>query len=163
MRVRLSQVLIFAAVLSFPFNATATTIFVAFLDGDQEVPPTVTPATGFATVELNDTEDFLSISLTFQDLLAPQTAAHIHRAPPGVNGPVIIPLPLGSFTAFLAAIGPADVAELEAGTLYINVHSQLFPGGEIRGQLQIQQIPEPGTFFLLGFGLLALRGARSRT
>src|SRR5207245_2428523 len=71
----------------------------------------------------------------FSGLVAPQTAAHIHRAPPGVAGPIIVPLPLGSFTGFAAILSTADVANLLAGNLYVNVHSAAFPGGEIRGQL----------------------------
>jgi hypothetical protein len=49
------------------------------------------------------------------------------------------------------AITPAQVAYLEAGYLYLNVHTSVFPGGEIRGQLLM--VPEPGTAALLGLGL----------
>jgi hypothetical protein len=42
---------------------------------------------------------------------------------------------------------------LAAGTTYVNIHTNLFPNGEIRGFLSA--IPEPGTWalMLLGFGL----------
>lgn len=44
------------------------------------------------------------------------------------------------------------VAGLLAGESYLNIHTTQFPGGEIRGFL-VAQVPEPGTFGLLGIGL----------
>ena len=37
-------------------------------------------------------------------------------------------------------------AQIQAGNGYVNVHSVLFPGGEIRGQLAVLA-PEPASFF----------------
>lgn len=111
-------------------------LFVANLTGGQEVPPTNSTATGTCTVILSPDEKTARVFLNFSGLSSPQTTAHIHGpAGPGVSAPVLFPLPTGNFSDFLIALTASDVTNLKNGMLYVNVHSNNFPNGEIRGQI----------------------------
>jgi WD40 repeat protein len=128
--------------LAVPANAPGR-LFVAMLDGSQEVPPTTSPARGVGTLLLSQDETTARVSLTFSGLTSTQTMAHIHgAAPPGVNAPIIFPLPLGTFSDFQITLTTAQVQQLKAGLFYFNVHTTNFPGGEIRGQ--INAAPQSG-------------------
>ena len=69
-------------------------------------------------------------------------AAHVHIAPQGVAGPVLIPLTVPNATSFnVAACTTADPTLLMAiqaspRAYYVNVHTPMYPGGEVRGQLK---------------------------
>jgi hypothetical protein len=89
--------------------------------------------------------------------------AHIHRAPPGVNGPIVIgapSFPLGSPITFTTTLSDPLETDPLAGLLYVNIHSSAFPPGEIRGQFVA--IPKPSTFALAGAVLLGLAAWQRR-
>jgi CHRD domain len=107
------------------------------LSGDQEVPPVQTQASGNGTITVND-DMSVSGSVTTTGIKA--TAAHIHEAAAGKNGPVIVPLEKKSDNEFVvpagAKLSDAQYKALKAGNLYVNVHSDAHKGGEIRAQLK---------------------------
>jgi hypothetical protein len=55
-------------------------------------------------------------------------------------------------------------AGLDSGTAYFNIHTTVFPGGEIRGFLLASAVPEPGTWamMILGFAGLGFMAYRRR-
>ena len=107
------------------------------LSGDQEVPPVTTQASGSGTITVNDDKS-VSGSVTTTGIKG--TAAHIHEAAAGKNGPVAIPLEKKSDNEFAvpagAKLSDAQYKALKAGSLYVNVHSDAHKDGEIRGQLK---------------------------
>ncbi len=145
--------------LTTPAHAVTTTIEVT-LDGAQS--GVASPGTGSATVIVDDVANTLFVSLTYQGLLYPTIDAHIHCcADPSMSAPVIIPFvpPFvlgdvqGSFEQTFA-ISDEQEMQVLSGLSYINIHTTVFPAGEIRGN--ILPAPEPSTFAVLAVGLAAL-------
>ena len=107
------------------------------LSAAQEVPPNPSSATGRGKIRIGPDKS-VNGGLTLTGMAA--TAAHIHEAPAGANGPVLIALTKTSDTSFAVPPGvsltDAQYASYLAGNLYLNVHSAAYPGGEIRAQLK---------------------------
>ena len=107
------------------------------LSGGEEVPPVTTSASGSGTITIGD-DHSVSGSVTTTGIVA--TAAHIHMAAAGQNGPVAVPLTKSGDNGWDVAPGAkltdAQYEAFKAGNLYVNVHSAAHPGGEIRGQLK---------------------------
>jgi hypothetical protein len=107
------------------------------LSGGNEVPPVTTPASGSGTVTIKDDRS-VSASISVTGMTA--TAAHIHEAAAGANGPVIVPFTKTGDNTFAAPDGAkltdSQYASFKAGNLYVNVHSAKNPGGEVRAQLK---------------------------
>ena len=123
-------------------TAHADTTFMATLDGLQNVPPLPqVTATGSATLVLNEAGTELSFTITYQGLSSTEFGAHIHNARPGLNGSVVFTLPLGTPKAGTWQIPPDMVTELQAGRLYINIHTDTYSTGELRGNIMEQQVP----------------------
>ena len=132
--------------LLVPSQSFSATGFSTTLSGLQEVPANASNGTGTAVVVLNDAQTQFTYSVTFSGLTGNTTASHIHKAAIGVNGGVIFGFspPLGvTAGAFNGIVNPtpAQVADLFAGLYYVNIHSDFWPGGEIRGQLSADVTP----------------------
>src|SRR5438093_12755445 len=66
--------------------------FTTTMTGAQEVPPGDPDGSGTATITLNYGQSQVCWEITVSDITLPATAAHIHEAPAGVAGPVVVPL-----------------------------------------------------------------------
>ncbi len=119
-------------------------VFLAGLDGGEEVPPTPVPNSGYASLFLSEDQTQVSYFIEYEPFTN-ETAAHFHVAPPGSNGPVIFALPLGSPKVGVWNVTPANVAALFAGNVYVNIHTSDYPGGAIRGNFEFAAVPVEGT------------------
>ena len=114
----------------------AAKMYVADLRGYSQVPRVVTTASGTATLMLS--ADGKTLTYHVKHNVTQATKAHLHFGSAGENGGILYPLePLSAdMTGTIAiAIASADVAALDAGKIYVNVHSMADADGELRGQV----------------------------
>lgn len=109
----------------------------ATLRGAQEVPATASPATGSGSFVIDTNANTLAFNITTSGLIGgAETGAHIHGpASAGANAPILFELPLGSSKNGTWNYPESSEADILAGRMYVNVHTVLFPNGEIRGQI----------------------------
>ena len=108
------------------------------LTGTAEVPSVTTAGTGAAKVSLDPKTKTLEWSITYDRLSGPPTMAHFHGpAGAGANAPPVITIgpSLDSPISGSAVLTDAQIADLKAGSWYINIHTAQNPKGEIRGQV----------------------------
>lgn len=107
------------------------------LSGMNEIPATSSTATGRGTFVVDSTANTLKFDITFEGLSGNETAAHIH-GPAGINetAGVLFALPLGEHKTGVWNYNETLENDIITGRTYVNVHSNLFPAGEIRGQIK---------------------------
>ncbi len=127
----------------------------AKLSGSDVVPPVKTGASGEATFNKGKDTNEMTYKLHVKDL-ENATSAHIHEGKKGRNGPPVVSLFNGprketKFSGMLAegTITAKDLSGslkgktikdlidmIEAGNAYVNVHTDKYPDGELRGQIK---------------------------
>jgi hypothetical protein len=137
--------------------------------GAQEVPtPVLTRATATLRVTIKSDRFFLyklGVDSIANDVDGNIIAAHLHHGLPGQNGPVVLSLIAdGAFHSVDNAL--STVTGLITGEIYMNVHTSIYPGGLVRGQVKyapaataisnfvcgaILQVASPGHFYLLNY------------
>ena len=144
---------------------------VTVLRGFEEVPALSTLGHGTFTATINADGSEMTYELQYSRLSGPATQAHLHFGQKGVSGGIMIFLcsnlgngPVGTQacpdegtitgtihasdvvgSAVAQGVAPgelfAPLRGLRGGVVYANVHSVMFPGGEIRGQVQFTAAP----------------------
>jgi hypothetical protein len=131
--------LIIAAAMAAALISPAAAEMVAYkaqLAGASEVPPNNSAGTGTAQVNVDTEKKEVSWTITFSGLSGDATAAHFHGpAAAGENAGPAIDIS-GKIESGTSPLTDAQLADLEAGRLYINIHTAQFPDGEIRGQVE---------------------------
>lgn len=93
---------------------------------------------GEARLTLNHGQGEICFELAVSGV-APILAAHIHAAPAGSNGPVVVPLvpPTSGFSSGCVDVAPDLVKAIiqNPAAYYVNVHNADYPAGALRGQL----------------------------
>ena len=130
-------------------TGTTTVTYRSTMNGGNERPTAVTTnATGTATYSLSG--NTLTYTVSAQNLSGPATGAHIHVGNATQAGAIVFPFNHASVATGTIASGSIDLSGaiiaggisgdslrvlLNNGNAYTNVHTSLYPGGEIRGQI----------------------------
>jgi hypothetical protein len=143
--------------------------FDADLSGYNEVPTLSSPAKADFDADINRAETEIDYKVTYSGFETPVLQAHLHLGKRAVNGGIMVficsnlgngpagtpacPANAGTVTGTWTAasvVGPAAqgiaatefaevIAAIRAGAAYANIHSQAFPAGEIRDQLDAKR------------------------
>ena len=106
------------------------------INGTNEVNSTESAANGTGLFILNEDENTLTYSINYEGLSSNETGAHIHGpAVEGENIPILYNLPLGLFKSGTINYNEEEESDILSGLWYVNIHSLLFPEGEIIGQI----------------------------
>jgi CHRD domain-containing protein len=110
----------------------------ATLSPENQVPPTASNGSGTALVTLNQGQSEVCFDITVSNLTSPVILAHIHQGAAGTNGPIVVDFmePVNGLNGCVHA-DAALIKEIrhDRAGFYVNVHTTMFPGGEVRGQL----------------------------
>jgi CHRD domain len=118
--------------------------FTTPMSGAEEVPPADPDGSGTGSITVNVGQNRVCWDFTISNI-APPHRGHIHKAPAGSNGPIVVdffnmpvgtPGPLsGCTTVTLDRALLIDIIE-HPSSYYLNLHNADFLGGAIRGQLE---------------------------
>ena len=120
------------------------------MSGAEEVPgPGDSDATGQADLRLNQGQRRVCFELSWANIDGTVVAAHIHKAPAGDFGAIVVPLfegaalgGTGGFSDCVLGINRDLIKDIRKhpAEYYVNVHSTPnFPNGAVRGQLEKKQ------------------------
>jgi hypothetical protein len=130
--------------VSNPVSPTPTpsTTFNFTMNGASNVPPVTTNGIGSGTLVLSANQTSATLTMSYANLTSPANLAHIHGPATTTQAAgIIFPLNINASTSGsnlvtnINGLTAQQVADLKNGLWYVNVHTNNFPGGEIRGQI----------------------------
>jgi hypothetical protein len=108
--------------------------YFALLSAAQEVPGCMSTALGNAVATVDG--DQFCIRLSYDGLSGPELFSHVHGpAAIGETGPVVFTMDMTTQKTQCFTLSKDNMKAIENEEYYFNVHSDMCPGGEIRGQI----------------------------
>jgi hypothetical protein len=152
------------------------TLLSATLSGSGETPAASTSASGSASFLLSRDQKALSYQVAITGLTGSATAVRIRQGPSGQSGGIILyglNLPDNGVSSGAVGVRPEDVSTLLGGGTFLEVTTDKFPAGEIRGQIAVASgtpppvvtppvvTPSPGVVVPTGVDQIALQSILS--
>jgi hypothetical protein len=132
------SLLVAASFVALPARA-AVFVYSCVLSPIQESPVnTGTRAIGAGRFVIDTDANTVTYRIVFSRLIGTEVAAHIHGSAtsvPGMNAGVLVTLPAGNPKVGVWNFTEAQQPLILNGLCYANIHSSVFPNGEIRGQI----------------------------
>ncbi len=140
--VRMRKISVFLAVLALAAgSAMAATIYEAELTPELVQPSSGASAYGQATLIINDGRTAADLTLNFAGLDTPQTGVCLMRGLPDMVGAKMLDLPTGTPMALTMDYDADIIAALESDELFIQIYSEAWPDGAIRGNFAFVIVP----------------------
>jgi CHRD domain len=140
MTLRVLRIMVAAPVLGLglavtPLLASAAPVpYHAAMAASEEVSPGPSGGAGTAKITIDGIN--LCYDLTWNAATGTPFVAHIHQGPKGTSGPIVVSLsPTRAHTCTTVAPLVASGIAGNPGNYYVNLHTQDYPDGAIRGQL----------------------------
>lgn len=117
-------------------RSNAPFTYMATADGASETPPNALGGKGVGYFKFDTAAHSLTYAFTMFGLSSAEQLAHIHGfAAPGTPAGIKFNLLLGGHKSGVIVYPAGDQANYLAGLSYVNIHTVMNPGGEIRGQI----------------------------
>ncbi len=108
----------------------------AVLKANSEVPPSLSTAAGTGEFTFDSATKVMTWTITYSGLTGQITSARLEPSMISSSFPAEVPFGAeASPVSGRATLTDAQIEDLVAGRLYVNIHTNMYPGGEIRGQI----------------------------
>lgn len=120
-----------------PAHAESKTYSAALAASEETPAPGPAGGTGAAKITIDMAAKSLCYDVSWSPEVGTPTAGHIHRGPKGLNGPVVVQFDLPAKPKACVTADSAILDQIAAnpGGHYVNIHTDKYPAGAVRGQL----------------------------
>lgn len=119
-------------------NPAANTgaIYNATMTGSSEIPPNTSRASGNVKMVLSSDEKFATVTITLSGLEGNLKYAYVMGPATNDQNTTNVVFPMNGALTGVTPLTPSQVVDLKSGLMYVNIYTDKYPAGEIRGQLK---------------------------
>jgi hypothetical protein len=133
-----SLTLLSLVAVTAPAHAESKTYSAALSAAEETPAPGPQGGTGTATVMIDMAAKTLCYDVSWSKEVGSPTAGHIHKAPKGLNGPIVVQFDLPAKPQACVPVDGAILGQIagDPAGYYVNLHADKYPNGAVRGQLK---------------------------